>query len=188
MKMPNKKALELSVNALVTIIIAIVILSLGIVFLRNFFKGAGQLKANIDEQTESQIASLLAEGEPVAVPVNRKTVSAGKHTTFGIGILNIIQDSPETTFNVDIRFSGAYDRLNNRIDTATLSQGVSRLDPSEWLLYDEEPFVLAANDQKIMPILIRVAENAVPGTYIFTVDVLAAGADYGKHKIYVEVP
>ncbi|MBW2978461.1 hypothetical protein KY331_06460 [Candidatus Woesearchaeota archaeon] len=175
----SKKAMTLSINSLVVIIISLVILSLGIVLMRTFFKGTAELKAKIDSQTETKIASLLAEGEPLAIPVNRKTIEAKQHSTFGLGILNIYQDSPEKRFYINIIASGAYDRTNTEI------LGVNFQD---WLLWDEEPLTLLANEQEIIPILIAVSADAVPGTYIFTVDVTADGSPYGKHKIYVEVP
>jgi len=177
--MNSKKALQLSINSLVVIIISLVILSAGIVLLRNFFAGTAEIKAKLDSQTESKIAGLLAEGEPVAVPVNRKTIQAGEHSTFGLGILNIIQDTPQSGFNVDVVFTNAYDRTNTII---------TAIDGQEWLLYDEEGFTMQSNEQKIIPILIRVSKDAVPGSYIFTVTVTADGNEYGKHKIYVEVP
>ena len=175
----SKKALELSINSLVVIIISLVILTSGIVLMRTFFKSTAEIKAKIDTQTESKIASLLAEGEPIAVPIYRKTIEPKKHKTFGLGILNIIQDYPQTTFNIDIRFSGAYDRTNTEI---------TGINAQNWLLYEEEPVTLAANEQKIIPILVAVSADAVPGTYIFTIDVLADATPYGLHKIYVEVP
>ena len=150
--------------------------------MRTFFKSTAEIKAKIDIQTESKIASLLAEGEPVAVPVNRKTIEPKKQSTFGLGILNIIQDVHESIFNINITFSGAYDKTNTEI---------TGVDAQAWLLYDEEAIILAANEQKIIPILIGVSADAVPGSYIFTIEVqdIAAGTRYnGLQKIYVEVP
>jgi len=179
----SKKAITLSINSLVIIILSLVILSLGIVLMRAFFKSTAEIKAQIDAQTESKIASLLAEGEPLAVPVNRKTIQAKKHSTFGLGILNIIQEPGQNTFIINIRFSGAYDRMNNVISIdAETAEG--------WLLYDEDSFTLQANEQKIIPILVAVPPSA-PGTYIFTIEVqdAVAGTRYNSlQKIYVEVP
>jgi len=177
--MKNKKAITLSINSLVVIILSLVILSLGIILMRGFFRSTAEIKASIDTQTEAKIASLLAEGEPLAVPVNRKTVPTKQHTTFGLGILNIFQDSPQTVFNIDVRFTNAFNKMNVKIE------GV---DAGKWILYDEEPLTLEANEQKIIPILISVSADAVPGTYIFTIEATAAGQPYGIHKLYVEVP
>ena len=176
----SKKAMTLSINSLVGMIMALVILSMGIVLMRNFFRGAAELKGKIDTQTESKIAGLLAEGEPIAIPVNRKTIEPTKQSTFGLGILNIMQDSPEATFVLTITIKG-FDRTNVEIPG---------LNAAEWLLYEDEPFTLTANEQKIIPILVAVPANARPGTYIFTITIGIAGAaePYGIQKFYVEVP
>ena len=175
--MKNKKAMTLSINSLVVIILSLVILSLGIVLMRTFFTSTAELKAKIDSQTETKISSLLAEGEPLAIPVNRKTIPTNQHSTFGLGILNILQEPGQNTFTVDIIFSGAYNKMNVQIDA----------DAQSWLLWDQEPMTLQSNEQVIIPILIAVP-GAEPGIYIFTVDVIVDGKPYGKQKIYVEVP
>ena len=178
--MQNKKAIELSINFLVVVILSLVILSSGIYLIRNFFRTTEEIKAQIDEQTEAQIENLLNQGELVAVPLNRRTIPIENYGLFGVGILNI--DSSPKTFQLSVSFNAAYDKTNNQI---------TNINGNDWLLYDSDPFTLQPNEDKKMAVLVDVPETQ-EGIYIFNVKVIDADTNqpYGDitKKIYVEVP
>lgn len=172
----GKKGIELSINFLVIIIISLVMLSLGIYLIRQFFVTTEEMRITIDTQTEAQISTLLEHGELVALPINKKTIPSAKQAIFGLGILNIGESAE---FKVEIEFKEGYTK------TGDLIPGVNG---TEWLFYSTELFHLAPNERKSdFPILVRVP--ATPkGTYIFNINVTANDKQYGIHKMYVEVP
>ena len=175
----NKKALELSINFLVVVIIAIVMLSLGILLINRYFLEADIIKTDIEEETEKQINQLFNQGEIVAIPT--KTIERGKDDIAWIGILNV-KDSGD--FTVELIFKDAYDKLNNPLDTAQLS-------PDDWLTF-VPGFYLETRTQKNLPMNIAVPKNALKGTYIYHVDVNIKEENkeeelYKKSRMYVTV-
>ena len=99
----NKKAIQLSINFLVIIIISIVMLSSGILIIKKYFKTADEIQLQLDEQTINDIGNLLDSGNQVAIQLNKKTIPAGESAIFGIGVINIfdtvvaeVPDNPES--------------------------------------------------------------------------------------------
>ncbi|MBW2996641.1 hypothetical protein KY332_05080 [Candidatus Woesearchaeota archaeon] len=170
----NKKALELSINFLVVVIIAIVMLSLGILLINRYFLEAETIKSEIEEETEKQINILFNQGEIVAIPT--KTVERGKDDIAWIGILNV-KDSGN--FNVKLTFKDAYDKLNNVLNTSQLS-------PDDWPIFIPD-FYLETRTQKNLPMNIAVPKNALKGTYIYHVNVTRERGLYKKSRMYITV-
>ena len=170
-----KKGIQLSMNFLVTIIIAIVILVLGILVLRQFIGGAEELKTDLDERTEAQLSNLLSAGQQVAVTFNTQTIKRGKSHLFGLGILNI-GDDPPNSFEISLTFKNT---------DAPAPYG----DPGDWTRYNSESFSIERSEQHSEPVLIQVADDAPSGTYIFDVAVTKNGQLYDTiKKIYITVP
>ncbi|MCB9359241.1 hypothetical protein H6503_04880 [Candidatus Woesearchaeota archaeon] len=105
MGLGRKSSIQLSMNFLVMLIIAIVIFILSLSFLAHFFLAASELKLKLDSQTKSQIESLLAGNARVAIPLDTKIVKPGEPAIFGVGIKNTI---PDTYFKVQFLTDGKF--------------------------------------------------------------------------------
>jgi hypothetical protein len=102
----NKRAgMQLSLNFLVMLIIAIVIFILSIAFLTDFFRQATELRTSLDDHSRSQIESLLAGNTRVAIPIDTKTTKPGDPVSYGIGIKNTL---PSKYFTIKIHSQGAF--------------------------------------------------------------------------------
>lgn len=173
----NKKAFELSINFLVVVIIAIVMLALGMKLITDFFGKATEIHAIIDEGTKAEINEMLSRGEQVAVPFNLKQIRRGEDDTFGIGVLNTAKTPLD--FQPTISFDEAFAEDDSQI---------TDVNEADWLLYDSESFSLGPSEDKQIPVLVKVPETADSGTYIFNVRVLQNGNTYGStNKIRVVV-
>ena len=109
----NKKAIELSINFLVIIIISLAVFGMGILFVNKIFFAAGKKVAEMDSQTKEELARLLDSGDKVAMPFFQKTVIHGNTATFGIGVLNTL-GSPKA-FTVVVKFDEAFDKEDKLI-------------------------------------------------------------------------
>ncbi len=204
----NKKGIELSVNMLVVIIIALVVFGFGIWMSSKFFGAAESQKAQIDQDTESAIENLLSGGTRVGIPINRKTIKRGSSDIFGLGVLNTGGQSDN--FVIKVNFNRAY--LPNDEEIEAPADDPSFIN-NNWILYDPSALI-PNNDFVSIPILIKVQNSMTDsditekGIYIFNVCVcrdnpqgvcadlsLGCRADtsaelYGGSlkKIYVEVP
>lgn len=178
----KRGAIQLTMGFLVTIIISIVLLALGILFLRQLVTGAEEIKLDLDQQTESQLASLLDQGQQIAIPFNTQTIRRGNSHIFGIGILNIQEQG---IFELSVTLSKAVDTANNEFPAQT----IRNLNIPAWLRYDASGFQLNKNERQSIPLLIQIPTNAPSGTYIFNVQVKRNNEQYDTtKKIYVIVP
>jgi len=103
----NKKGIELSINFIVMLVLAIAVFSGGLMFITKFFSKADEIRLRIDAQTEQQIGNLLDDGSPFVIPIRSREVQNGKFVSFNGGVFN--NGAVEsTTFKIEIESKGAY--------------------------------------------------------------------------------
>jgi len=157
----NKKGIEIAINFIVMLILAVTVFGFGLFFVRNLFSEAGEIKAQLDRDSERNIELLLSRGERVAFPISSKEINAGDAAVFGLGVLNVLSED-QNTFYVDIECTTAIDRKNEVIIGACADAG----------FFEIEPFTLTKNDQKVIPIAVQPPRSASKGdTYAFTISV-----------------
>ena len=180
----KKGAIQLSVNFVVVLIIAVIVFGMGLTFAYKLLSTASDIEKSFDADTNAQIEAMLNSGEAVAIPINRAYLKKGKAHVFGMGVSNRGFGSGITTFDVQTTFSAYF-----RTDGVKENKDVSNF-------YDDTPqsHEIENNQNKKIPIPIHVKENLgggqpTPfGTYVFNVNVTVNGTQYGSlQKIYVEV-
>ncbi len=178
----NRGTIQLSFNFIVTIILAVTLLGLGILILRQLVGGAEDIKLELDQQTEQQLAALLEQGQQIAVPFSTQTINRGTSHLFGAGVLN---SGGEGLFEVSVELAKGV----RNDDTEMSPQQLAQLRQLAWLRYERNAFPLGHGERRSVPVLVSVPKNAPPGTYIFNVRVLSNGQPYDTvKKIYVVVP
>tara|TARA_Y100000310_G_scaffold191612_1_gene191554 strand:+ start:317 stop:919 length:603 start_codon:yes stop_codon:yes gene_type:complete len=85
----NKRAsLELSIRAIVIVILAMTLLGLGLGFVRNMFQDIGGITTDVTEQIKEQVtAQLRTSGEKLSFPAT-VALSRGELKTLTIGVQN----------------------------------------------------------------------------------------------------
>lgn len=196
--MARKAALQLSVNFLVIIIICIVVFSSSVYVIKRFFSHAETITMTYNERTEKEIERLLDDGSRIAIPFDKKVIYNGEFKTFGIGVLNMLNIGPSDKFNITIKFKKAFDKKNERICQGDGSCGP----PDTWLqttsgegtenlgVSVEKTIKNNAQEKFLLGVGVK---GALPGTYIFDLDVKYLNdsnwLSYDTlHKLYVEVP
>lgn len=189
----NKKAIELSVNFMVVLIITLVVFGMALYLLKLFFGTAQQMKQNIDTQTEREIQRLLFTGEMVAIPINQKEIKRGSSEVFGLGILNV-NSGPEFTIKINQ-------------GPLILKDGTKDDSPDPLGFMTEYTKTIKNNEHVIVPVPVRVPRGASIGTYILDLCVFDEATilsyapttlncvtvdidktyDGAMHKIYVNV-
>lgn len=166
----NKKGLEMSIGFVVFFIMSILIFSMAVYLLFQWFGEAEDLGQEIDKRTHEQIVSALRSGNQlVQIPFSVKEVKRGTRAQFGVGVRNI---GERRSFRVDTKFSGlAVDPAGKPISVnenfmadnwvGAFGQGVD--------------FTLARSQDEVIPVSIRADVNVdvgVPtprGDYMFDV-------------------
>ena len=174
----NKKAIELSINFLVIIIVSLAVFGMGILFVNKIFFAAGKKITEMDQQTKEELARLLDDGSKVAMPFFQKTVIHGNTATFGIGVLNTLGSAKD--FTVVVKFDEAFKKDDTSIcnagdtnDCGSDPDGAGTPTDNGWLAYDHNLHNINNNEQKIYTIAISPPKSPLPpaGTYIFDVAV-----------------
>ena len=179
----KKGSVQLSMSFLITIIISITLLIAGIALIKNFYTSAIETQRDLDERTQQRLAELLNEGQQLAIPFSQQTIERGSGYVFGLGVLNIGED---TAFTVKIEVSTVFDESNKEVPNA-----VALVNPASWLRYDDTPQMIGKNEQRVINILADVPKDAPSGLYNFNVEVVntATQQRYDKvQKIRITVP
>src|SRR3989338_437711 len=99
-----KKGIELSLNFLVTIIIAITIFMFGVKFIYTLTSEATNLESMTTDELDRKIGELLCDStERVCIGIDKKTIQKGKLDVFGIKITNI---NSGANFEISIKPTG----------------------------------------------------------------------------------
>ena len=160
----NKKGIELGINFIVILIIAIVVFSFGIYFTAQIFSGAKELKENIDKDTELQIQDALRSGQKVSVAPTTIELKAGEGKSVGLGIVNLL--GCDATFKIFVSDSNTPELDGNMAYLYTDTQSIKN------------------SDEKVVPIFIQVPGATQPGTYATDIKVNAAQCGESSQNIY----
>lgn len=175
--MPSKKAIELSLNFIVILIISIVIFGFGIIFIQRLSSQATELQDITTAELDERIGNLVCEGsDRVCVGIDRKTIKRTKFDIFGLKIINIL-DSQNFDIIVSRPTPSGYTKTKQEI-------------PSDGLIWNPKSrsILIGKNEERVLGIGVMVPANAVPGTYIFDVKIQTAdGKPYSVvQKLYVD--
>ena len=157
--MQNKKGITLSVNFLVVIILALVILGFSVYFLASIISRAKGLGEMTQQDLDKKIESIQCEGI-VCIPINYKQIERGKFDIFGIKIYN--NKGEFHTFKVEV----------NAVSKNVLG-----------ILWapKELDVPIRTNEEKRIGIGFQIEKNTPPGIYIFNVKVYdQSGEQYGS--------
>ena len=177
--MLGKKAIELSLNFIVILIISIILFGFGVNFISRLSSEAIDITKITEKELDERIGDLICEGsDRVCIGIDRKTIKRTKFDVFGLKIINILESQ-----NFDIRVSrptpSGYTKNNKELQSDGLISN-----PKSRSIFIEK------NEEKNFGIGVQVPANAVSGTYIFDVRIQTAdGKPYSNvHKLYVDVP
>lgn len=178
----NKRGLELSINFIIILILAVVTLFMGIVIFRIMFAGGTQVEKDVSDRTKQEINKLLMRGEEnVVLPEFYRQMSIGEVHAFGLGVRNT---GPTGEFTVYITPKNwALNNLNTKA-------GGPGADTRGWYFEKQGPYQIGNNALQVISVPIQVKSNAQKSwTYVFNVEVKdQSGSRYGDlQKIYVEV-
>ena len=160
----NKRGIELSINFIVMLILALAVFSGGMVFATKFFGHAQKVRGTLDAQTEKQIEKLLDSGSPFVIPINTKEVLRNKYATYGLGVLAQFNGRYELT----VEFDSAFEKNSKNPIT-----GVS---PQDWLSGAPATLDLKKNEKGKYMVLVQVPKGAPSGTYIYKANIRFFGS------------
>lgn len=158
----NKKAsLEISIQAIVIIVLAMTLLGLGLGFIRGLFKNIGSTTQDVTEQVKQRILDDLITGDrKVSFPKTEISVDKGGSEVLSIGIRN----KGDST-------------LKYKMDFTPISDPEGKpfvIDNPKWFQLDEEEHSLPAAQSDIRNVRLTVPSTTQvkSGSYFLTFQII----------------
>jgi hypothetical protein len=152
--MNRKGSLNLSIQAIVIVVIAFVVLGLGLGFVRNQFGSMEETSSSVQEQIKQQIMDDLRTGnKKLSFPAQTVTLEKGDAKDIAIGIKN--------TGNSDLNFNIEIETLKQQgDDTATAAGLLAQVE----YFYLSGPFILKTTEAEAYNI--KLIASGDKGTYL----------------------
>ena len=212
----HKRAIELSINFVVMMILGIAMLAGSLMLVRKMFTGAKKYRETVDAQTNEQIRRLITSGDDlVVIYPDRMKVRGGETGIFVVGVQNtIIESYFDDNFYLSADFSRAVDNTGRKTICSEDDLGGPRecdavIDTEEhpdkdvkdpWLVYNAGPLEIKKNQINSFVVNINPAKVYPSGTYAFNVCICTSDSCYaddpsssdpegcygGIQKIYVQ--
>jgi hypothetical protein len=168
------RAIELSVNFLVIIILGIAVFAGGIVLMRQIFTKSAEISTKLTQQNAQQLDDLMTSGQLVAVPTTQKTIARGGTDIFAIGINNELGVTADFFVTVHANIPN-----DNGVDFQSSTCEFN---------YDHSSININNNDNAKLGIGICVPRTCQPGTYILGIDVSCGLVSDPRCQPYYDTP
>lgn len=154
----NKKAsLELSIRAVVIVVLAMTLLGLGLGFVRNMFSDIGEIREDITEQVRQQILNdLVSNDKKLSFPKTEIKIDKGGSEILPAGIRN----KEDETLAYKMSFT-----------PQSAPEGVELNAPLSWFQYSQNVHQLSTSDSDVRNIRLSIPTNAKQGSYFLTLDI-----------------
>lgn len=175
MKKLNKKAIQISVNFIVLLILGISMFAGGLIVVNKFFKGAQNIKGSLDSQTERQIEAILDSGTAFAIPVHTKEVHRKDYVTYGVGVYHDGRYDDEKMFTITTTFDSAFAKNTN---SPMCQSNNCNDDEIPQIRPPTDSEVIAVDGKHTFLVLAEVPPKTKAGSYIFNVNVATPEGEY----------
>lgn len=170
----NRKAsLELSIRAIVIVVLALILLGLGVTFIRGMFRDIGDVTDEVSEQVRENILNdLITNDKKISFPRTEIVIDKGGADILTVGIRNKNDDDLIYT----ILFT-----LQSFPDGAE--------DPEGWFQHGTDTYTLSSASSDVRNVRLSIPSTATSGSYFFTFDIIddALGEVYATKDIFIVV-
>ncbi len=128
MKRGNRAALELSIGTIVIIVIAMTMLILGIILVKNIFSGAQYNVLNINNKIRDEIGKLFVEGKKTVIYLPNSLAEIKVNDDWGVAfaIKNVGQSTTgsENQFHYEVKLSDNQAEQKCKISEAAINDWI----------------------------------------------------------------
>jgi hypothetical protein len=175
--MLKKGSLNLSINAIVVLILAVTMLGLGLMFMQNMMgQSMGQLSDVADSIKDQMIEKIRSSNEKLAFDTNDFEIKRSQEKEYYYGVLNQLDE--QKSFNIEFACDQAMDT------TADVT--------SVKFDYITSTIPLEQNAVDVQKVIFKIDPQAKPTTYRCYVDITEEGAgtddsSYAQKYFFVTV-
>jgi len=179
MKFTKKASLNLSINAIVILILAITMLGLGLAFMRNIFGKATEEFSEVSGTVKKQmIDQMKASTKIVDLSRPKVELKSGESTQVFIGFKN--DGSVVREFRIDTTGQSGTS-LGNADNCKLQEDSTGAFDTAKgdvYLEFKTSPTTVLSGDVVVLPINIKTTSNVNPDTCFYELNVNYGAADF----------
>jgi hypothetical protein len=165
----TKKGIELSINFIVMLILAIVGFVMGLMFIPQLFKASTDMYQQLDSQSKDILMNQAMEGRVAIYPENFQT-KVGSGRVVGLGIYNV---GNTQNFTVGIKYVSGTETDGTDIPPSLITMTEWAMVDSlvvDWYPYKVHPTIeVKRNDRDIESIFFKAPAGALRGKYTFAI-------------------
>ncbi len=188
MRLTKKGALELSITAIVVLIIAITVLGLAIFFIKNLFKGGTEIFTSELAKIKEQLRKNIEESGELVVFSKGTELEAkrAEKIEFHIGIRNTAQ--ARKCYHVSMRCIKPFSAEGSCTSSATdnVVVGGFGLEGENWFPRILQEFDVEPNDIEVLPVTMQIIGR--PDTYLASMEVFEAEGDCANPGNWPDTP
>ena len=188
MRWNKKGALELSITAIVVLIIAITVLGLAIFFIKNLFKGGTEIFTSELAKIKDQLRKNIEEtGEPVVFSKGSELeAKRGEKVDFYIGVRN--SDQMAKCYRVSMKCIKPFsiDKFCTSEGRDPIIVGGYAVETDSWFPRLLQEFEVKSNDIEVLPLTMQVI--GAPDTYLMEMEVYKADSDCATGNFASDTP
>lgn len=174
--MLNKRAsLELSIRAVVIVVLAMTLLGLGLAFVRSMFSDIGEIREDVTDQVRQNIVDDLRNNDKkISFPKTEVNLNKGDSEILAVGIRN----KEDESLSYKMVFTP-----QSAPDDADLNALGS------WFQYSQDAHPLLPSESDVRNIRLSVPKDAKSGSYFLTFDVMDANTSeiYAQKDFFIVV-
>ncbi len=173
----NKKAsLEISIQAIVIVVLAMTLLGLGLGFIRGMFKNISGTTEAVTEQVKQRVLDDLISGDKkVSFPKSEVTIDKGGSEILTVGIRN----KKDIALHYKMEFNPISDPDGNIFSIES---------PKPWFqleAFAKQEYTLAAADAEVRNIRLSIPTGTKSGSYFLTFNVVDDDAP-PENRVYAQ--
>lgn len=169
----NKRGVELTINFIVTLILALAAFALGAVIIRTLTAGGTDSITLTQDQLNDKISQLSCSSrDKICISNNNKVITPGDFVVSGLAVFNYLNSN--VVLNAVVEPKRAYSKDGSPIDIGTFSLGADAKMPHP--LFSSSPLEVNSKTQGQLAIGIVTYKETPKGTYLFKVTVSEDGS------------
>ena len=184
----KKGSLEISIQAIVIVVLAMTLLGLGLGFIKGMFKNIGSIQEGVTQQIKEQILNDLRTGDSkISFPSSEVITGKGESQVIGVGVKN----RKDSTLYYKMQFTG--------VSGPKTGGGTGPIDNTiidNWFQFAKDTiYSLQSSEAEVRSIRLEIPTQTLSGSYFMTFDVLEcedqntciSGVKYAQKDIFIVV-
>ncbi len=171
--MNKKGSLNLSIEAIVIVVIAFTVLGLGLGFVKTQIGDIGKTSSSIQEQISQQILDDLRTGnKKLSFPATKLTMGTNEESVQAIGIKNTADSPIEITIAFQVKEGNAFKPFVSE-QLLTFKNGAN--DVKSRIIWDDSTQTFKPGESRVFPVTITAPDKS--GNYLYKIILKKQGTE-----------